>query len=118
MIKVRFILAALLATFAIHPAEAQPDRTPGMTEVAPGVRQIDGAKVPSTQISFAALKSAIEKDRSFKAVKKLFSVPGIDSPGPSGTTTYMYKVHDPDANADGVAILFVMDGRVVHFMIS
>ncbi|MEP7223122.1 MAG: hypothetical protein ABI673_10720 [Novosphingobium sp.] len=112
------ILAAILAAFVVCPAAAQSDSTPGVTEVAPGVRQIDGANVPSTHVGFAALKAAIEKDQSFKAAKKLFSAAGIASPGPSGTTTYMYKIHDPETNADGVAILFVKDGRVVNFMIS
>ena len=101
-----------------QPLGAQPSSVPGVTEVAPGVRRIDGNQVPSTQISFAALKAAVEKDRSFSNIKRLFTVKGIDSPGPSGTTTYMYKVHDPDTDQDGVAILFVKDGKILNYMIT
>jgi hypothetical protein len=109
----------ILAVAAIsRPIEAQPSNTPGVTEVAPGVRQIDGSQVPSTQIGFSALKAAIESDRSFSKIKHLFTVAGIDSPGPSGTTTYMYKVHDPETGKDGVAILFVKDGKILNYMIT
>ena len=100
------------------PAQAQEQSVPGVTEVAPGVRHIDGAKVPSTQIGFSALKAAIESDRSFSKIKKLFTVPGIASPGPSGTTTYMYKVHDPETGQDGVAILFVKSGQIVNYLVT
>lgn len=112
------LLIALTVTTSSSTVQAQSTNPPGVTEVAPGVREIDGGKVPSTQISVSALKAAIEKDRSFAATKRLFAVPGIASLGPAGTTTYMYKVHDTDTNVDMVAILFVKGGRVLNYLIS
>ena len=108
-----FVLASLPAQ-----AQTQEQGVPGVTEVAPGVRQIDGAKVPSTQIGFSALKAAIENDRSYSKIKTLFTVPGIASPGPSGTTTYMYKIHDPETGQDGVAILFVKGGKIINYLVT
>lgn len=97
---------------------AQADSIPGVTDVAPGVRQIDGQQVPATSISVEALKVAIEKDRSFSAVKRLMTVKGIASPGPAGTTTHMYKIRDPETKADAVAILFVKGDRIVDYLIT
>ena len=118
MPKALAILVLLATGVVAQLIEAQPSSVPGVTESAPGVRHIDGKQVPATQIGFAALKAAIEKDRSFSTIKRLFTASGIDSPGPSGTTTYMYKVHDPDTSKDGVAILFVKDGRILDYMIT
>ena len=118
MLRLRATLPILAVALFAQPIEAQSTDVPGVTEVAPGVRQIDGNKVPSTNISFSVLKAAIENDRSFSAIKKLFTVNGIASPGPSGTTTYMYKVHDPEIDKDGVAILFVKGGRILDYLIT
>ncbi len=109
-----FVAAAAIA----QPIGAQSSDVPGVTESAPGVRSIDGSKVPSTQISFSALKAAIEQDRSFSKIKHLFTVSGIDTPGPSGTTTYMYKIRDPETGQDGVGILFVKSGKILNYMIT
>ena len=107
-----------MLVLAHSPCLAQSAQTPGVTEVAPGVRKVDGAQVPSTQISAAALKSAIEQDQTFKAIKKLFTVKGIESPGPAGTTTHMYKIVDTDTGEDKVVILFVKGKKIVDYLIT
>jgi hypothetical protein len=113
-----FALILALAVVSGDPARAQSAATPGVTEVAPGVREIDGAKVPTTQLTASRLKTAIETDKSFKNISKMFDVKGIASPGPSGTTTYMYKMHDAETGADVVVILFVKGNEIVDFLIT
>jgi hypothetical protein len=117
---IRFVVALLAGSVAVagQPAVAEQDAVPAVTEVAPGVRQIDGKQVPATEISAAALKAAIEKDRSFSVIKKLMTVNGIASPGPAGTTTHMYKIRDPETKQDAVAILFVKGGKILDFLIT
>lgn len=112
------VLSMLVAAAASQPVLAQSSNIPGVTEAAPGVQSIDGAKVPSTRLSVSALKAAIEGDRSYSKIKRLFTVAGIASPGPAGTTTYMFKVHDTDTDKDVVAILFVKGGSILNYMIS
>lgn len=113
------LLAAGIVLFlATTPGIAQPSETPGVTEIAPGVREIDGSKVPSTQISVAALKSAIAQDQSFKTISKLFKVKGIQNPGPAGTTTHMYKITDTDTGEEKVVILFVKSKKIVDYLVT
>jgi hypothetical protein len=113
-----FLVALAGALATANPALAQESPPPGVTEVAPGVRHIDGKQVPATVISFAVLKAAIGKDHSFNAVRHLFTVGGIPAPGPAGTTTMMYKVRDPDSGKDAVAILFLRGDRIVEYMVE
>lgn len=49
------VICALAIVSSLTPAASAQD-TPGVTEVAPGVRHIDGAKIESHQISVAALE--------------------------------------------------------------
>ena len=100
------------------PAHAKGQNTPGVTEVAPGVRQIDGAKVPSLSISAADIAARIATDNRYKTMKKYLGSGGIDSTGPAGTTTYMYKVRDTDTDSDKVLILFVAKGKIVDHVIA
>ena len=109
--------AGTILLLAPAPGLAQSSQPPGVTEIAPGVRKIDGAAVPSTQISATALEAAIAKDPTFKTIKKLFTVKGIDNPGPAGSTTYMYKIVDTDTGEDKVVILFVIGKKIVDHLI-
>lgn len=118
MLLSRKALLIVAASIFAQPIAAQSSNTPGVTQVTPGVQQIDGSQVPATKISVSALTAAIEKDRSFSAIKRLFTVEGITNPGPAGTTTYMYKIRDPETGQDAVAILFVKSGRIIDFMIT
>ena len=117
MPKLAAVVSMFLVAAASQPVFAQSSGTPGVTEAAPGVQRIDGAKVPSTRLSVSALKAAIEGDRSYSKIKRLFTVAGIASPGPAGTTTYMFKVHDTDTEKDVVAILFVKGGSILNYLI-
>jgi hypothetical protein len=118
MLKYGSIMLGLIIALVAQVGVAQDGNIPGVKDVAPGVRTIDGSKVPTTHLSAAALKAAIERDPSFQEVRKLFNVDGIASPGPAGTTTYMYKMHDPDTKDDLVVILFVKGKKIVDFLIS
>ena len=111
-------LAAVLSLVISHIALAQEEETPGVTQVAPGVTQIDGSKVPSTQVTEAKIEAAIAEDNRFKSVKKLFDVKGIKNPGPAGSTTYIYKIKDPDTDANMVVILFVRDKLVLDYLVT
>lgn len=104
----------LIATLAV-PVAAQ---TPGVTELAPGVQQIDGAKVPSLGIDTTALEAVIKEKRSFRAVRKLLQGDGITSVGPGNTTVHMYKVHDTVSGKDQVLILFVKGDEIVDHLLT
>ena len=111
-------LAALLGLVSSPCLLAQQQGTPGVTEVAPGVTEIDGAKVASTDVAGARIAAAIAQDNRFKSVEKLFDVKGIKNPGPAGSTTHIYKIKDPDTKENLVVVLFVLDGLVVDHLVT
>lgn len=111
-------LAALLGLVTSQGLLAQQEETPGVTEVAPGVTEIDGAKVPSTDVTSARIEAAIAEDNRFKSVQKLFKVTGIKNPGPAGSTTHIYKIKDPDTKENLVVVLFVRDGLVLDYLVT
>jgi len=111
----RLLAAAALVTALAASAAAQ---TPGVTEVAPGVREIDGAKVPSVSAETAALEAMINDKKSLRAVRKMLGGDGITSPGPQGTTVHMYKMHDKTTGKDQVVVLFVKGDAIVDHLIS
>ena len=108
-------VAALVPAASLRAQSASSD---GVTEIAPGVRQIDGSKVKALEVSVLAIAKQIETDNRYSEMKKFLKSGGIDAPGPSGTTTYMYKIHDTDTATDKVLILFVAKGRIVEHMVS
>ena len=110
------VICALAIASGLTPAASAQD-TPGVTEVAPGVRHIDGAKVESHQISVAALEQAIANEK-LSNVFKMLKGKGIPSVGPAGTTTHMYKIHDTDTQEDKVVILFVLKKKIVDHLIT
>ena len=111
-------LLALLVLLTSQGLRAQQQEIPGVTEVAPGVTEIDGAAVPSTDIAGARIAAAIAEDNRFKSVAKLFDVKGIKSPGPAGSTTHIYKIKDPDTKENIVVVLFVRDGLVLDYLVT
>ena len=108
-------VAALAPPAPLHAQSSPPD---GVTEVAPGVRHVDGSKVKALEVSVRAIAEQIASDNRYSTMKKFLKSGGIDAPGPSGTTTYMYKIHDIDTGTDKVLILFVDKGRIVEHMVS
>jgi hypothetical protein len=115
--KLTFVtLAAGLAVTTISMAQTDP--TPGVKNIAPGVREINGAEVPSVGIDTGALEATIKETHSFAAAKALLGGEGIDSVGPGGTTTYMYKAHDTVTAHKFVIILFVKDGSIVDYLMQ
>lgn len=97
---------------------AQDRPTPGVTEVASGVREIDGAKVPSLRFDAASLEATLKEKKSFGEVKKLLGGAGIASVGPAGTTTHMYKVLDTATGKQMVLILFVRGNQIVDHLLT
>ncbi|MEO1729160.1 MAG: hypothetical protein AAFR64_00315, partial [Pseudomonadota bacterium] len=69
-------IAVMLGLAVSQSVLAQDEGTPGVTEISPGVRTIDGAKVPSTELTKSRIEAAIAEDNRFKSVKKLFDVKG------------------------------------------
>jgi hypothetical protein len=102
------------------PASAigQSVSVPGVTEVAPGVRVIDGSKVEVLAVSGTELTAAIKGDPRFSSIKKWLGTEGITNPGPSGSITHMYRLRDTDDDTDKVLILFVRGGKVVDHLIN
>ena len=113
----RTLACAALVTVAMssHLA-AQTESTPGVQNVAPGVRVINGAEVPSAGVDTSALGAMIKEKHSFSAAKDLLGGGGIDSVGPGGTTTYIYKVHDTVSAKNFVVILFVKGDTIVDYL--
>ncbi|AOL23014.1 hypothetical protein Ga0102493_111995 [Erythrobacter litoralis] len=112
---------ALLASallFSNNPLAAQAVSEPGVTEPVPGVRVIDGSKVSQRPVSSSALLTAIAADPGFKGIAKLLGGKGIESPGPQGTVTHMYKIRETDSDTDKVVVLFVKGGKVVEHLIT
>ena len=97
-------------------AMAQTDPTPGVKTIAPGVREVNGAEVPTISIDTVALEANIKEKHSFAAAKALLGGGGIDAVGPGGTTTYMYKAQDAATLHRFLIILFVKDDSIVHYM--
>ena len=118
MLKITACAAALAALFAAEPCAAQSGPTPGVTDVAPGVRVVDGAKVPSQNLDAAALEAAITAKKSLRAVRGLLGGDGITSDGPAGTVVHMYKVHDTVTAKDMVVVLFVQGDTIVDHLIQ
>ena len=112
------VCAAFVAgLLAAGSAAARGDPTPGVVDVAPGVRAIDGAKVPSVALDASALEAAITDRKSLRAVKKQLGGDGITSIGPANTTLHMYKAHDTVTGKDLVVVLFVKGDEIVDHMI-
>lgn len=107
------VTALLLPTGIIQETE-----TPGVTEVAPGVRRIEGAKVPTTSVDTVALEALIKETKSFGEVAKLLGGKGIASPGPANTTTHMFKISDQATGKAQVLVLFVRGNAIVDYLIS
>ena len=114
--KKAFLSAGLAGLLSI-PATgfAQPA---GVTEVAPGVRVIDGSKVAVLSLSGAAIRQAVADNPKFSAIKKMLGSEGITNPGPQGTITHMYKLRDTDDEQDKVLILFVKGGKVLDLLLT
>lgn len=111
--------AAFIAVSALgDPAVAQSDSVPGVQNVAPGVRVINGAEVPSAGVDTAALEAMIKEKHSFRAAKDVLGNNGVDAPGPGGTTTYIYKVHDTVSAKNFVLILFVKGDTIVDDLLE
>lgn len=110
--------AMVIVGLLLPASMAQQPETPGVTEVAPGVREIDGAKVPSRSVDTAALETLIKESKSFSAAAKLLGGKGIVSPGPAGTTTHMYKITDQASGKAQVVVLFVRGKDIVDYLIS
>ena len=86
--------------------------------MAPGVRVVDGAKVPSISLDAPALDAAITAKKSLRAVRGLLGGNGITSEGPGGTVLHMYKVHDTVTAKDMVVVLFVKGDEIVEHLIQ
>jgi len=109
--------AVLAAPFSAEPAAAQDAPTPGVTDVVPGVRVVDGAKVPSHSLDASALEATITAKKSLRAVRGQLGGDGITSVGPSGTTLHMYKVQDTVTGKEMVVVLFVKGDEIVEHLI-
>ncbi|OXE37479.1 MAG: hypothetical protein CGW95_01355 [Phenylobacterium zucineum] len=94
MLRSLALAIALVSLAAPTVSQAQDGNTPGVTEIAPGVREIDGTKVPSLRFEAESLEVTLKEEKSFRKIKKLLGGEGIASVGPGGTTTHMYKVLD------------------------
>jgi len=92
--------------------------TPGVENVAPGVRVIHGDEVPSAGIDSGALEALIKEKHSFRAANKMLGDNGIDSVGPSGTTVHIYKAHDTATGKKLVVLLFVKEDAIVDYSIQ
>lgn len=112
------LYAIVIAGLFLPTNPGQESETPGVTEVAPGVRQIDGAKVPSRSVDTAAVEALIKESKSFSAVAKVLGGKGIASPGPANTTTHMYKITDQASGKAQVVVLFVRGNAIVDYLIT
>jgi hypothetical protein len=110
--------AALASLLAMEAGAARAQPVPGVQDIAPGVRVVDGAKVPRLSLDATALQTAIKEKPSFRAVKKLLGGDGVTSPGGGGSTVHMYKLHDTVTGKDMVAILFVQGDRIVDHLLE
>jgi len=107
--------AMIVGVIAGKPALAQ---TPGVVNIAPGVREIHGDQVPSQGIDRAALEAAFKDKKSYSDVRDLLGGDGIPAVGPGGSTVHIYKAHDTTTAAKLVVIVFVKDGEVVDHLIQ
>lgn len=103
----------------VGPSVCQTQDTPtsGVVEVSPGVREIDGAKVPALRFDAASLEATLKEKKSFRDVKKLLGGAGIASVGPADTTTHMYKLLDTATHKQMVLILFVRGDEIVKHLL-
>jgi hypothetical protein len=106
------------ATFWVLISTSAAADSPGVTDVAPGVREIDGSKVPSVTIDSTALEATIKEKKSLRSVSGMLGGDGITNVGPGGSIVHIYKAHDTVANKDVVVILFVKDGEIVDHLIQ
>ena len=110
------ISAAAIAGLIATGATAQ--NTPGVENVAPGVRVIHGDEVPSQGVDRAALEAAFNDKKSYSDMRDLLGGDGIATVGPGGSTVHIYKAHDTATAAKLVVIVFVKDGAVVNHIIQ
>jgi len=118
MLKPLACAAVLAGLLAAGSSTAQSGPTPGVQDVAPGVRVVDGAKVPSTSLDATALEAVITAKKSLRAVRGLLGGDGITSAGPDRTVLHMYKVHDTVTAKDMVVVLFVRGDVIVDHLIQ
>lgn len=111
-------IAILIVFGARSVCWAQEAATPGVSEPMPGVQVVDGAAVPALRFDAATLDAILKKEKSFPAAEKLLGGGGIVSPGPSGTTTHMYKILDTASGNQMVLILFVKGSKIVDYLLT
>jgi hypothetical protein len=109
---------AFIAASVLSQSSVAQESTPGVENVAPGVRVIHGDQVPSIGVDAAALEAMIKQKHSFDAAKDLLGGEGVDSVGPGGTTVHIYKAHDTVTAKNLVVILFVKDDAIVNYLIQ
>jgi hypothetical protein len=116
----RYLVCAVLFAGLAAPelCAAQDSPTPGVTNVAPGVREIDGSKVPSVGIDVGALEAIIKEKKSLSAVRDVLQGDGVTSIGPAGTTVHIYKAHDTVSAKNLVLILFVKGDVIVDHLVQ
>jgi hypothetical protein len=113
------VCAMLVASAAVPICSSAEDKpTPGVVDVAPGVREVDGSKVPSQGIDVGALKAMLDAKKPYADVRDFLGGDGIATVGPAGSTVHLYKVHDTVTAANEIVILFVKDDAVVDHLVQ
>lgn len=111
-------IAALAFALPLAACVTETMQEPGITTLAPGVVQIDGAKVRTGEVDLPALEALLATKGSMSDVVKMIGKAPMVSPAGGGTDSHMYKLDDATTQRKVLVIVFVKGGRVVDSLVT
>lgn len=105
-------------TLALGGCVTEAPSEPGITTLAPGVTQIDGAKVRTGEVDLPALEALLAKKGPMSDVVKMIGKAPMVNPAGGGTDAHMYKLDDTVTKRKVVVIVFVQNGKVGDSLVT
>ena len=113
----RIGIVSLLA-LALGACVTEAPGEPGITTIAPGVTQIDGAKVRTSEVDLPALEALLAKKGPMADVVKVIGKAPMVNPAGGGTDAHMYKLDDKATGRKVLVIVFVRNGMVGDSLVT
>ncbi len=110
--------AVFLLAFALGACSTPEAAEPGITTIAPGVVQIDGAKVRGGEVDLPALEALLAKKGPMQDVVEMIGKAPMVNPAAGGTDAHMYRLEDRATKRKVLIIVFAQNGRVADSLMT
>lgn len=112
------ILIAAALSLELAGCVTEVASEPGITTLAPGVTQIDGAKVRTGEVDLQALEALLAKKGPMSDVVKMIGKAPMVNPSGGGVDAHMYKLDDKATGRKVLVIVFVQNGQVGDSLVT